>query len=151
MKRNATAIVCVVILLTLFACTKNASNNPQLPPLTPEQKVAIAKIGLQTAAAGLAIAADKARAEGKADKAKYLAVALGIVNEANVQLADVTVIDLTNRAHVQEIINRALASTDKLTNADLLSLNNPTLQAEIRAIVALARSALMSFAVLLPV
>jgi hypothetical protein len=157
--RNVVAIA--LLAITLSGCTKNANNNPQLPPLTPEQKTAIAKISAQTAAAGLAVAIDSAqrqldKATDEASKTKlrarikYFTLAKAILDEFNAQVATVTVIDLTNREGVKAAIKKALNGFDNLLTGDFLNLD-PDLQSLLRASIAVAQGAMQSFDVLVPV
>lgn len=149
MRRRILAPLLLSVLLA--SCAGRANQNPQPPPLTPEQKFDIAKIGAQTAAVGLAVAILDAQKDPvkNAAQIKYLKLSKAILDEFNTQVADIAVIDLATRAGVKTAIDKGLSGFDNLLAGEFLSLDQ-NMQTTLRAVIVVARGALASFDVLIP-
>lgn len=139
MRKRLIVISTCLILMSLAGCAKGGKVvTPQ--PLTPEQRLAIYKIGAQTAAAGLAVrvASLEKDATANAQKIRILKAAKSILDEFNVQVAGVVAIDLTSRETIKRAVDKALAAADNLTAKDILELKDAAAQADIGAAIAVA-------------
>ena len=147
-------VVGVALCASLFsaACAGKPATPATKVSLTPEEKFALAKIAAVGAASGLEIRiANLGRDEAaNADKIRILRAAKGILDEFNAQVANVTVINLSNREQVRKAIDKALAAADSLAAKDVLELNDPAIQADIKAAVEIAKSAVKSFDAFFP-
>lgn len=145
MKRK-TALIALVLLAS--AC---GGQNVKVQPLTNEQKLAIFKIGAQTAASGLEIRIAHLKQDPKeAEHARILEIVKGFLDEFNRQTADVTALDFTSQETIRAAEKKAFDAAENLTNTDVLNLNDPVLKADIVAAIKLARSAVAAFDTLLP-
>jgi hypothetical protein len=151
MKKHTSLIL--VLLLSLNAALIGCAGKSAIKiSLTPEQKFSAAKIATGVAADGLGfrIANLEEKPTENADKIKILKAAKGFLDEFNSQVEDVTTLDLSSKEKVRKAIDKALAAADNLTTRDVLEINDPAIQAEIIAVIGIARRAVKSFDVLFP-
>lgn len=149
MKKRISILLAITFLIA--ACGPKKPVDPN-PTLTPEQRWAIAKTGAQVAAQGLALRISdlEKNPTANADNLRILKIVKGFIDEFNLQVVEVTVVDLSNRETIRRAVDKALNAADNLTNTDVLQLNDPKVQADIRGVIAMVRSALQTIRAFLP-
>lgn len=149
MRVKRSGIYALLIIAVMSAACGGQRVNPQ--PLTPAQQFALAKIGLTSAVVAIDLRIGQiADTPANAVRLRILRASRTIIDEFNHQVADISVIDLSTSPAIKEAIKRGLDSAQRLTDVDVLELGDSQVIAQIRAGIAIARSALESFAAFLP-
>lgn len=147
--RNRVTAYTLAMLIVFSAACGGQKVTPQ--PLTPEQRLALAKITITTGITGIDLRLSQIPdTPATAVRLRILRAARGILDEFNNQIKDLTTINLSNAPAVREAIKRGLDAVDRLTTVDVLELKDAKAQAEIKAGIALVRVAFEGFATFLP-
>jgi hypothetical protein len=149
MKKRISILLAVTLLIA--ACGPKKPVDPN-PTLTPEQRWAIAKTGAQVAAQGLALRISELEKDTveNAERLRLVKIIKGFLDEFNAQVVEVTAVDFSNRETIRRAVDKALNAADNLTANDVLQLNDPKVQADIKGVIAMVRSALETIRAFLP-
>lgn len=151
MKKRISLLLIVALVVSLSACATKKPTDTN-PKLTPEQAWNIAKTGATGAATLLArrITELEKNLTANAEKVRILKIVLGFLDEFNNQVAGVKVPDFSNRETISKAIDRVIDAADNLAAKDVLQLNDPKAQADIRAAIETIKNALETVRSFLP-
>ena len=154
MKKITVVVIANLLPLLVFlslACSPKPDTNPTpAPTLTPEQRLALAKVGGMGAVALIDARIRAAESAGNTEKVRILRIIRGAVDEYNTQIAPVTSFSFEDRAQLRRAGAKALESAERLIQSDVVQLKDPALKADLLDAISIARVVIQGVQAIIP-
>jgi len=149
---NALIAILIVSILFgpgLFACTQKPDTDPTPAKLTPEQRLALAKVAGLGAVALLDSRIRAAENAGQSEKARALMIARSALEEYNRQIAPIESFNVNDRQQLRRAGIKALESAERIIH-DAQGIGNPETKAALLDAIAIARVVIQSVQAIIP-